>query len=368
MYSRPFIIATAFTFVFCAFLCALVLITRNGDPTSFAVMGTLFTNRTADVPDPTETVGYDGQFVYYIARDGAASLPLLDGPSFRLQRILYPLAGRVLALGQRELVPWSLLVINLIAQSIGAGLMAVLLSTYPRAPAILGGITYGLWVGLIFALRLTLTEILCFTLAIGAILAYRNSHFRTTVILLMLSTITKELGLVIAAGLALHAFAQKRLGWGILIFGAPLALLMTWWGILRLMFGDIPTQYPAARFELIPLRGVFIGKVDAVEFIMLGLWVIIPTLILFTLAIMILWRNRRLSVSTSLVLAASAFIFVMPGVSWEDPLAAYRVATPIIVAGLIFLAEHFPKRMKWFCILWLSALALAALLPTLWVI
>ncbi|MBE2184089.1 MAG: hypothetical protein IAE89_11730 [Anaerolineae bacterium] len=367
MPSRQFMIAASCTFIFCAILCALVLITRKGDPVAFAVTGTLFTNRTAEVPDPNLTVGYDGQFAYYIARDGAASLPLLDGPSFRLQRILYPLAGRLLAFGQPALVPWSLLLINLVAQSIGAGLMAVLLSTFPRTPAILGGITYGLWVGLIFALRLSLTEILCFTLAIGAILSYQKMHFRTTVILLMLSTITKELGLVIAAGLALHAFAQKRRGWSVLIFGAPFILLMVWWGILRLMFGDVPTQYPAARFEFIPLRGIFVGRIDTVELIMLGLWIVIPTLILFTLAIITLWRKRILSVSTSLVLAASAFIFVMPGVSWEDPLAAYRVATPIIIAGLIFLAEHFPKQLKWFCILWISALALAAFLPALWV-
>lgn len=366
MPSRPFMIAAGFTFVFCAILCALVLISRSGDPVAFAVTGTRFTNRTAAVQDPNITVGYDGQFVYYIARDGAASLPLLDGPSFRMQRILYPMVGRILALGQPTLVPWALLVINLVAQSIGAGLMAVLLSNYPRTPAILGGITYGLWVGLIFALRLTLTEILCFALALGAILAYRKQHFRTTVMLLMFSAITKEIGLVIAAGLALHAFFQKQRRWALLMFGAPLFLLMVWWGFLRLMFGDVPTQYPAARFEFIPLRGMFTGRTDAVELIMLTLWIAIPTLILFVLAVWTLWQKRALSMSTSLVLAAAGFVFIMPGVSWEDPMAAYRVATPIVIAGLLLLGEHFPKQVKWFCILWLSALALAALLPALW--
>jgi len=367
MPSRPFVIAAAFTFIFCAALCGLVLITRSGDPVAFAVTGTRFTNRTAEIPDPNITVGYDGQFAYYIARDGLASLPLLDGPSFRLQRILYPLAGRIVALGQPALVPWALLLINIVAQSIGAGLMSALLSAYARTPAILGGITYGLWVGLIFALRLTLTEILCFTLVLGAILAYRKQHLRTTVILLMLSAITKELGLVFAAGLALHAFTRKRYGWALLIFGAPLLLLMVWWGILRLMFGDIPTQYPAARFELIPLRGMFAGSTDAVELVMLTLWITAPTLILFSLALLTIWRKRILSMSTALVLTASGFVFIMPAVSWEDPLAAYRVATPIVIAGLLFLGEHFPKQVKWFCILWLSGLALAALLPALWV-
>src|SRR5262245_66439353 len=40
--------------------------------------------------DPNGRSGYDGQFVYYIARDGLDAVPHLDSPSYRLGRILYP--------------------------------------------------------------------------------------------------------------------------------------------------------------------------------------------------------------------------------------------------------------------------------------
>lgn len=34
-------------------------------------------------------MGYDGQFVYYLARDGLAAISHLDNPPYRLQRLVY---------------------------------------------------------------------------------------------------------------------------------------------------------------------------------------------------------------------------------------------------------------------------------------
>jgi hypothetical protein len=355
-----------FTFVFSALLCLLVLLTHDGDPVTFAHTGTLFTNRTAENPDPDITVGYDGQFVYYIARDGADAVKLIDGPSLRFQRILLPIMARAMALGQPEVVPWTLLLINLIAHAAGAGMMAYLIATY-NASGILGGLTYGLWIGILFAVRLNLTEVLCFALGIAAILTYQRSQFRLTVILLMLATITKEIGLVFAAGVALHAFTNKQRGWSVLIFGSPLLLLLTWWGILRLMFGDTPTQYPAARLELIPFKGAFTADNDPLEMAMLLIWLIIPAVILLVMALRKIWQSRTLSLSTALILPMIGFAGTLSTGTWADPAAAYRVAMPVIIGGLLLLAEHYPKRLKLFCALWLSSLILLLLLPRLWI-
>ena len=46
--------------------------------------------------NPQGTTGYDGQFAYYIARDGFAAAPNLDNPSWRFQRIIYPALARAL--------------------------------------------------------------------------------------------------------------------------------------------------------------------------------------------------------------------------------------------------------------------------------
>src|SRR5262245_10147804 len=64
------------------------------NPLWFVWIGERFSNL-----DPHGRTGYDGQFVYYIARDGWSALPHIDNPPYRLQRIAYPLLVRLVSLG-----------------------------------------------------------------------------------------------------------------------------------------------------------------------------------------------------------------------------------------------------------------------------
>ena len=59
--------------------------------------------------------GYDGQYAYYIARDPAHAAGCLDVPAYRYQRILLPVLGRVLALGNTDAIPAAFVLINLVA-------------------------------------------------------------------------------------------------------------------------------------------------------------------------------------------------------------------------------------------------------------
>lgn len=66
-----------------------------------------------DVDRPGE--GYDGQFYYYLAVDPANARFYMDSPGYRYLRPVYPAAARALALGFREAIPWTLLLVNLVA-------------------------------------------------------------------------------------------------------------------------------------------------------------------------------------------------------------------------------------------------------------
>ncbi|MBZ0296981.1 MAG: hypothetical protein K8L99_30760, partial [Anaerolineae bacterium] len=214
------------TFILTCLLCGYVLVNNaERGPLTFAWIGTRFSEH-----DLSGTKGYDGQFAYFIARDGAQAVPYIDGPTLRYQRILYPLVSRVLALGQPQLVPWALVIVNILAHSIAAGLVTYLLVGW-GAPAI-GGLIYGLWVGSLFAVLLDLNEPLCFMLALLAVITYQQRRFRWTIVLLVLATLAKELAIVIAGGLALHAFFNQRRGWAVLIAGGPLLMLLTWWSVM----------------------------------------------------------------------------------------------------------------------------------------
>lgn len=342
-------------------LCLIAMNSLDQGPLAFAVLGTRFSEG-----DPEGTKGYDGQFAYYIARDGAASQPLMDGAALRFQRILYPALSRALSLGNGDLLPWVMVAINIAAHSAGAALIAYLAVLW-RGPA-LAGLIYGLWIGGQFGVRLNLSEPLCFALALGAIAAYIHRRMRWTIALLILSTLTKELGLIFAAGLALHALSQRQGRWAALIFGGPALAFGVWWLIMLGWFGTLPTIYPAARgIRFLPLNGFFSVSPSEfpAEFVFLLLFLVIPSVVLFAAAAVRVLRRRSLSLGDSLMFAGAGFVFFMPDVSWQDQLAAYRVASSVVICGLLFVAEAAPRRMKWLGALWLPALVLMALSP-LW--
>ncbi len=78
------------------------------------------------------TGGYDGQFFYYIARDPLHAAPFLSHPAYRYQRIVYPLLVAVLSLGQENLIPYMLLLVNFVAIACLPGSVSPLVSTLDR--------------------------------------------------------------------------------------------------------------------------------------------------------------------------------------------------------------------------------------------
>lgn len=357
--------------IFVVLLCLPTLLTEEDNALAFAYIGTRFSEGIS--ADDGGTIGYDGQFAYFIARDGAEAIPYLDGATLRYQRILYPLTARVLSFGQADLVPWALLLINIIAFSVSAGTLAYLLTEYDVSAYY--ALIYTFWIGNLFAIRLDLNEPLCFTLALFAIVAYQKEQYRWTIFLLILSTLTKELGLVIAGGLAFHAFFQRRIRWSLLIFGAPLGAFLLWWGVMKAWLGTLPTIYPAAKLHLIPFEGMFSiltahpDLSDAERGIQFGLTVLIvglPALVLLLLGLWRIWKSREITMTNALILACSGFVITMPDVSWQDQVAVYRVAVPLVVAGILFIGEWYPNRLKWLASLWIPVVLMIFLMSDLW--
>lgn len=359
--NRAALWVAVLTLIGFSMLSALVIRAQPQGILSFAYIGTRFS-----LGDPNGTVGYDGQFAYFIARDGAQAIPYIDGPSLRYQRILYPLVARVLAFGNAEWVPWTLLLVNLIAHTVASGVLALLIGRLGGNPW--SALVYSVWIGNMFAVRLDLNEPLFMALALLAVLAYTRERWRTTIVLLVLSTAAKELGIVLALGLALHmAVTRGKWRWASLIVGAPLLYFGVWWGVMRIWLGRLPLGYPAAKVEPLPFLGMFTMLHDPLQFGMLVLWLGIPTLLLLIAAGRVLWRTRTLSLSIALLLPALLFVMTMPDVSWQDPVAAYRVALPLIPTGLLFVAEHAPQRARLLAALWIPASLVALLLPGFWI-
>ena len=119
-----------------------------------------------DAPNGT---GFDGQLYYYIALDPANARYYIDSGEvgLRYERILYPLTARALALGQPGLVPYAMLLINLLAVALGTLALASWLRRKGVSPWFAA--IFGFYPGLLISLQRDLTEPLAYGLVALAI-------------------------------------------------------------------------------------------------------------------------------------------------------------------------------------------------------
>ncbi len=103
-----------------------MILRAGGDPLALAQLGTQFTQG-----DPQGTEGYDGQFVYYLARGFQSWRRFrdrLDVPAYRYQRILLPVLARILYLGGCQTSPLDSGALGVLSHALGTWVVAVLLN------------------------------------------------------------------------------------------------------------------------------------------------------------------------------------------------------------------------------------------------
>src|SRR5258708_29386768 len=110
-------------------------------------------------------IGYDGQYNYFLALDPANARYYMDYPSYRYTRILYPLLARLFAGGNAAFVPYTLLLLNLLALTAGTFLVAHWLRKQHISPWL--ALLYGCSPGLAVALQPDLGEPLAYGLAVA---------------------------------------------------------------------------------------------------------------------------------------------------------------------------------------------------------
>lgn len=108
--------------------------------------------------DPTYHyhAGYDGEFAYFLALDPQHAAGYLAKPIYRYTRILYPMLVRLLALGKPQLIPWTMILVNLLAMILGTLVAASWLRRKGYSPWF--GLLFGLTPGLVIGMQYDLNE------------------------------------------------------------------------------------------------------------------------------------------------------------------------------------------------------------------
>jgi len=238
--------------VLAALVAGLFIWNAGGDPMVLVRIGGHY---AGGEPITDENQGYDGQFVYYIARDldPQRVSPYLDVPAYRYQRILLPLLTRVLSFGSVDLLPWMLAALGVVSLAAGTWVVSELLAGWGISRWY--ALVYGLFAGFLLAVVVDLPEPLAFGLAAGGLLALEREKRLLGWVLLGMSVFAKETTALFVAAVMLTYLAQRR--WSDLIVvglvGAlPFALFQVW---LWRVFGQLGIGSGGAMatpFEIIP--------------------------------------------------------------------------------------------------------------------
>ena len=349
---------------------AIILALGGGDPLTFARLSRGFIN---GVPvDPKGRQGYDGQFAYYIALDPspAAVIPHLDVPAYRYQRVLYPLLARLLALGQAAFIPWTLVFINLVSLVVGTALVErwMVTNRVSRWYALI----YGLWIGLVSAVRVDVSEPLCYCLVMVAMLADTAGRRWWAALALALAMLTKETAVLFVVALMAAAWcaAGSEGPWrfkaraaaavpyalSLVPFAALQLLLYAWFGTWGLGSGG----YMATSFEVIPYMGLWrVGDTNmfAIATVLIfGLLVAAPSAWGIVAALQRIFKKDFTPVVWALA-ATAGFIPWTPNSTFREAGGIMRLATGLVLAVLLFGAHRRSKRVLNYSWIWLAGLA-----------
>ena len=247
----------------------------KGHLSLFIMAGHVYTHR-AQLPRGlllVPSAGYDGQFYYRLALDPAnwhtTAFGITMDQSYRYTRLGYPLLAWIFSLGQHQLVPVVLVVINLL----GVAAMAMLGGMFARQSGrhALWGLAFAAYFGLVISVGRDTAEPLAEVCMLGGLLAYRRGStpmYLLATALFAYGAITRETILFAPAAIAvtrLIAIARRRANPGVadLTWVVPAA----GYGLVEVLVhfvvkGEFPLLANSSRNLTVP----FTALVDALKY------------------------------------------------------------------------------------------------------
>lgn len=335
-----------------------VLSTHNWDPNAFVMEGTLYGRG-----DPNGTIGYDGQFVYYIASDPFGAVSKIDDPAYRYQRILYPILAWILSLGgNQNMLPWVMLLINLLAAS-GS---FILLSEYLSIKGLHAwrAVAFLFSAGMMISLRADLNEPLAILLALAGLVLIYHKKWVFAGLAFALGILAKEIVVVFVIGTVVWLLFEKKTRTALLLTVLSLLPAVLWGLFLTSWLGQSPLSADQAAMEILPFYGLlFIGVSPAK--IMIILWVALPA-ILFGLVGSLDFLKRQHSLELFIVLMNVGLLAFMPRMTWYNFAGALRAVLGLCAISLVYTTVRWPRLGHWLGVYWMSS-GLILLYPLIFV-
>lgn len=205
----------------------------NGNITGFLCIGDRYAapsviNKKTIILENSD--GYDGQFYFYISHDPFISRPdlhkYIDEPTYRYQRIMYPLLINIFSMGNPALNPYLMVIINLLAAIVGTYFIMALLEHHNLS------IWYSLYFGLLpgfflSTLRSCPGPVVSMFIVSGLYFYVKERHV-SAVTAFSLAGLTREMSMIFPAGVILTALIKKHSVRECTVYIVPFLINMLW--------------------------------------------------------------------------------------------------------------------------------------------
>jgi len=365
------------------YLIIFALFYRIGpDLRNFAFIGQPFITRSTVSPvikfDPGYhylEYGYDSQYFYFIALDPVnAHYYFEEVATYRYTRILYPMVARLLALGNPDWIPLTLVLVNLLAVTLGTWAMAAWCRLHKLSPWY--ALVYAFFVGQVMSFTRDLSEVLAYALLALAIYIFSRwpEKILWAGLLFGLSALAHETTLLFSAFYALRLFWQSRVRvgvvqallitsvFGLLVFGPTVLwriFLLNWQGSLGLETNATLLQIPLlGLYKLYPFKPENLEVVQAV---------LVPAAICTAIVLWTMWRDKTARTSLELwllLLNSVVFALMLDPIRLIELYGAARISLGMVVAAIYSLP--YIKGRAWFYLcagLWLTPTLIFVLSP-----
>jgi hypothetical protein len=280
--------------------------------------------------------GHDGKYFFMQAMDPFYLQPddhayLLDRPSYRAQRMIYPTIAGAFGFLPPVATAWSLWGVNMLALGIGGWLTARL--------ALQMGISA--WFGLAFVFNpgvlvssiIDTADVFAMVFFIASALALMRKRYTAGAVFLSLAALSRETMIVAAVGAIVYIWKTERKV--PLILGLPFLTSAVWWVFLRFQIGYLDRGVQDVAAIGLPFKGFYdamirwLSRPDSSVDMMFGLILLVVSLLIVKHA----WRRPTL---LGYMTAGFALIAVAMVVDvWKFYFDASRALAPVMTAYVL---------------------------------
>jgi hypothetical protein len=291
--------------------------------------------------DPQGTRGYDGQFFYQIALHPLDATRFLDNAPFRYQRILYPLAARLLSAGQAALLPYTLLLTNWIAIVFGVEVLSRLLQRHGQNRWF--SLAYGLYFGQATAFTFDTAEPFTYAFVCYAILCADRQQRTRAALIFGLAALVRETAILFPIGYMLYYGWRREWAESICLAVFSVLPLIVWLLVLVAIFGTTGLTF-TPPFEVIPFYGIIAQAAAPRKFGLLIVLMGLPTLLSGVLVLRA-WFDRPDHPLVWAWGANLALVIFLSRFSYLELIGCGRIATGLVLAGLAYGAVMREQRI-----------------------